>query len=223
MTTQITTVVFDVGHVLIDWNARYLYRKIFGVDEAGMERFLAEVCTEEWDARFDTGRTFAEGLAELFAAHPDQVEPISAYDSRWPEMLGDVFDGTVAILAELRRAGLRTYVLSNWSSEKFPDVRSRLPILDEMDGILISAEVGVAKPDPAIFREFFARFDLIPQDCVFVDDRQRNVDVAAELGMVAVRFIDPDRLRSDLRLLGLPLAAESPAAQSPAASGQASC
>ena len=116
MATHITSVVFDLGGVLIDWNPRHLYRKLFGADEAAMERFLAEVCTPDWNSRFDAGRPLAEGVAELVAVHPEQVELISAYQQRWPEMLGGAFEGTVAILGELRRAGLLTYALSNWSA-----------------------------------------------------------------------------------------------------------
>ena len=211
MTIQITAVTFDLGGVLIDWNPRYLYRKLFGGDEAAMERFLAEVCTSAWNASLDAGRPLAEAVAELTAAHPDQADLISAYAQRWYEMLGDVFEGTVAILRELRRAGLRIYALSNWSCETFPETRAIYPFLDEIDGILVSGEVKVAKPDPAIFREFLRRFELTPQNTVYIDDWDRNVTAAADLGMIAIRYVDAARLRSDLRGLGLPLAAEPPA------------
>ena len=205
MTTQISAVAFDLGGVLIDWNPRHLYRKLFGPDEAAMERFLAEVCTQEWDAGLDAGRPFAEGVAELVAAHPDQAELISAFQLRWLEMLGEAFEGTVAILRELRRAGFRTYALSNWSAETFPVARSRYSFLDEMDGILISGEVKLAKPDPAIFRHFLARFSLTAETTVFIDDRESNVTAAAALGMRAILFTDSTRLRTDLRAIGLPL------------------
>lgn len=212
MTTQITAVVFDLGGVLIDWDPRHLYRKLFGADEAAMERFLADVCTPEWNAGLDAGRPLAEGVAELVEAHPDQAELISAYQMGWPEMLGEAYEGTVAILRELRRAGFRTYGLSNWSTETFPVTRSRYPFLDEMDGILISGEVGVAKPDPAIFRHFLARFGLTAQETVFIDDWDLNVATATSLGMTAMQFRGAAQLRRDLRRLGLPLVVEEPAA-----------
>jgi 2-haloacid dehalogenase len=206
MATQITAVVFDLGGVLIDWNPRYLYRKLFGGDDAAMERFLTEVWTTEWNARHDAGRPFAEGVAELITAHPDQAELITIYTQRWAETLAGSFEGTVAILTELRQAGFRTYALSNWSAETFPIALARFPFLDEMDGILISGEVKLAKPDPAIFRELMARFDLTPQTTVYIDDWDRNVAAAESLGMIAVRFVDAEQLRSDLRQIGLPLA-----------------
>lgn len=208
MPTPVTAVTFDLGGVLIDWNARHLYRKLFDGDEAAMERFLAEVCTPEWNSRLDTGRSFAEAVTELVAVHPDQAELISAYHARWEEMLGGAFEDTVDIVRELRGAGLRTYALSNWSAETFPVTRRRYPFLDEMDGILISGDVRVGKPSPAIFHEFLTRFGLTPGTTVFIDDWDRNVATATGLGMIAVQFVDATQLRRDLRALGLPLAAE---------------
>ena len=209
MATQFTTVVFDLGGVLIDWNPRHLYRKLFGADEAGMERFLAEVCTPEWNARLDAGYPFADAVAEAIAAHPDHAELIGAYWERWPEMLGTAVDGTVAILSEVRRAGYRTYALSNWASETFAITRQRYPFLDELDGILISGEVGIGKPNPAIFREFLSRFDLWPDKTIYIDDWDLNVAAAASLGMTAIHFHDAAALRTELRRLGLPLDAGS--------------
>jgi len=207
MSTQITAVAFDLGGVLIDWNPRHLYRKILGSDEAAIERFLADVCTPEWNARLDAGRPFAEAVEELLASHPEQADLISAYHQRWPEMLGPAFEGTAAILREVRAAGYPTYALSNWSAETFPVTRQLYRFLDEMDGILISGEVGVGKPDPAIFRIFLERFGLVAGETVFIDDSKRNVATAASFGIVAVQFVDAARLRLDLRRLGVSIAA----------------
>jgi 2-haloacid dehalogenase len=208
MTTPVTAVAFDLGGVLIDWNPRHLYREIFGADEPAMERFLAEIVSQDWNARLDSGRSFAEAVAELAEAHPDQAAEILAYHDRWHEMLGGSPDGTVAILRELRDAGLPTYALSNWSAETFPGTRQKFPFLDEMDGVLISGEARVAKPDPAIFREFLARFELTAASTVFIDDWDRNVAAASACGLIAIQFVDAAQLRRDLRALGLPLAAE---------------
>ena len=217
MATEITAVVFDLGGVLIDWNPRHLYRKLFGADEAGMERFLTEVCGPEWNAALDAGRPLADAVAELAAAHPGEAELIAAYGSRWHEMLGGAFEDTVAILLELRRAGLRTYALSNLSAETFPATRPLYPFLAGMDGILLSGEVKVGKPDPAIFRIFLERFALTPRNTVYIDDNPPNVAQAALLGMVALHFAGAAQLRSDLRGLGLPLAAEAATAAAPEA------
>ena len=211
MATEITTVVFDLGGVLIDWNPRHLYRKVFGDDIAAMESFLAEVCTPEWNASLDAGVSFVGAVAELAAAHPEQAELINIYHSRWPEMLGDAFADTVEILNEVRRAGYRTFALSNWSAETFPMTRPHFPFLDEMDGILISGEVGVGKPDAAIFREFIARFGIEPDRTVYIDDWDLNVATASGLGLVAIQFVGAAQLRAELRRLGVAVAPAPPA------------
>ena len=209
MANRISAVVFDLGGVLIDWNPRHLYRGLFGGDDAAMERFLREVCSPEWNARLDAGQSFADSIAELSLAHPDQSELIAAYRLRWPEMLGEALHGTVAILHEVRDAGIPTYALSNWSAETFPLARSRYPFLDEMDGILISGTVKVAKPDPAIFHIFLDRFGLRPETTVYIDDWDPNIDAATEFGMIAIRFEEAAHLRRDLRRLDVPIAAET--------------
>jgi 2-haloacid dehalogenase len=211
MSAPITAVTFDVGGVLIDWNPRYLYRKLFGADEAAMEAFLAGVCTPEWNARLDAGRPFAEAVEELVAAHPDQADLISAYHVRWPEMLGPAFEGTLEIVRECKTAGLGTYALSNWSAETFGMTRDLFGWLGELDGILISGEVKMSKPDPAIFHEFLRRFSLDPAATAYVDDWDRNVAAAAGIGMAAIRFRDAGQLRRDLRALGVPLAEKATA------------
>ncbi len=208
MSVPISAVTFDLGGVLIDWNPRHLYRKLFGSDEAAMEAFLSQVCTPEWNSRLDAGRSFADAVAELVAAYPDQAEMISAYRVRWPEMLGSAFEGTLAIVREVKAAGYRTYALSNWSAETFDWTREQFSWLDELDGILISGEVNMAKPDPAIFREFLRRFSLDPAATVYVDDWDRNVAAARGVGFTAIQFRDADHLRRELRSLGLPLAAQ---------------
>jgi 2-haloacid dehalogenase len=115
-------------------------------------------------------------------------------------------------MREVKTADLGTFALSNWSAETFPMTRPRHPFLAEFDGILISGEAGVRKPDEAIFREFLSRFGLAPEATVFVDDWDLNVAAAARLGMIALQFVDAATLRADLRRLGLPIAAEAPTA-----------
>jgi len=197
-------VVFDVGAVLIDWDPRHLYRRLFD-DEAAMERFLAEVCTPEWNSRLDAGRPFAEAVEELAERHPDQADLIRAYRERWVEMLGGEIEGTVSIVRELRAAGVPVYALSNWSAETYPLTQPLYPFLDELDGIFISGEAGVGKPDPTIFRLFLERFGLEPGRIVFIDDSPNNVATARTLGIEAIRFEDAGQTRRDLVRLGFSL------------------
>lgn len=201
----IDTVVFDLGAVLIDWDPRHLYRSMFaGPDaEAEMEHFLATVCTPEWNAEQDRGRTIAEATATLCEKHPEHAELIEAYYGRWDEMLGEPIEGTVAIARELKSGGVRLVALSNWSAETFPRARHRLTFLDDFDGVLVSGAVGLIKPDPAIFELFVERHAVDPEHAVFVDDSAKNVAAAAEAGFDAIQFHSPAQLRADLRERGL--------------------
>ena len=194
--------VFDLGGVLIDWDPRYLYRKLLA-DEAAVEEFLATVCTPEWNAEQDRGRPFAEGVAELVECYPVHAAALTAYHERWTEMLGGDIGGTVELLAELRAAGVPLYALTNWSAETFGIARERFEFLSWFDGVLVSGEERIIKPDPAIFRLLLDRFGLDPGAAFYVDDSPANVAAAGELGFDAVRFTGPEQLRRDLEARGL--------------------
>ena len=194
--------VFDLGGVLIDWDPRYLYRKLLA-DEAAVEEFLATVCTPEWNAEQDRGRPFAEGVAELVERYPVHAAAITAYHERWTEMLGGDIAGTVELLDELRDTGVPLYALTNWSAETFGIARERYQFLEWFDGVLVSGEERMIKPDPAIFRLLLDRFGLDPGAAFYVDDSPANVAAAGELGFDAVRFTGPEQLRRDLEARGL--------------------
>ena len=123
--------------MLVDWNPRHLYRKIFSND-AEMERFLAEVCNSEWNARQDAGRSWSEGVAEAVKQHPQYEAEIRAYHERWTATLNGAIDDTVALLEPLKRSGVRLLALTNWSNETFHFAEERFPFLTEFEGILVS-------------------------------------------------------------------------------------
>jgi len=196
------TVIFDIGGVLIDWNPRHLYRQLFD-DEAAMERFLAEVCSAEWNERQDAGRPWDEAIAFLLAKFPRQASLIRAYRERWDEMLGGALHDTVAVLDALRRRGVRVFALTNWSHDTFIVARQRYAFLQWFEDIVVSGTEGVIKPDPAIFRLLLERGGIDPARAVYIDDTQRHVDAAKSLGMRALLFRDAARLRSELVSMGL--------------------
>jgi 2-haloacid dehalogenase len=198
-----TTVVFDLGGVLVDWNPRHLYRTLFPGDAAAMEDFLATVCTPAWNEAQDAGRSWVEATASLKSQHPEKAALIDAYFERWEEMLGGAIDGTVEILAALRRRGVPLYALTNWSAETFPFARRRFDFLGWFDGIVVSGEEGLIKPDPRIFRILLDRHGFAASDAVYIDDVARNADAATALGFHGIRFSDPAALRRELAALGL--------------------
>ena len=204
MKEPITSVVFDLGGVLIDWNPRYVYRDLLDDDEQ-MEWFLTNICTSEWNAQQDAGRTFEEATAVLLEKHPEHESLIRAYYDRWEDMLAGPIHGTVDILREVRDSTYRLYALTNWSAESFPVARERYDFLQWFEGIIVSGEICMIKPDPQIFEHLAERFDLEPPATVFIDDSAANVDAARTAGYYAIQFQDPGQLRSDLDAAGVDL------------------
>lgn len=203
MTPERSVAVFDLGGVLIDWNPRYLYRKLFDGDEQAMEHFLANVCTASWNDQQDAGRSFAEGCALLRKMHTDKADLIDAWIERYGEMLGGEIPGTVEILEELRSAGTPLYALSNWSTETFPIAEERFAFLKWFRGVLLSGEVRLTKPDRRIFEVFCETFAIDPARAIYIDDRRDNVEAATALGMHGVVFTDSASLRAELARVGL--------------------
>ncbi len=197
--------VFDIGNVLIRWDPRHLYRKLIP-DENAREDFLARVCPPEWNLEMDRGRSFAEGIAERLALFPEHEALIRAFDERWVETLDGAIEETVAILDELREAGIPTYAITNFSREKFAVARDMFPFLGKFDGLIVSAHERILKPDPAIYALLCRRYGLSPADCLFIDDSLPNVEAARAFGMQGHHFRDPEALRLALKQAGLPLA-----------------
>lgn len=197
-------VVFDVGRVLIEWDPRHLYRGLFGVTgdgsaadaerAAAMEHFLTHVCSHTWNLLQDAGRSFADAVAELSERHPEHATLIAAYDSRWEEMVPGAIDGSVEILERLAASGVPLYAITNFSREKFAQTRARFDFFRHFRAILVSAEVRLIKPDPAIYLRLCADHGLQPADCVFIDDSPINVAAAEQVGMHGVLFRSPEQL-----------------------------
>jgi 2-haloacid dehalogenase len=202
-TGRARAIVFDLGGVLLDWNPRYLYRELFDGDDAAMERFLAEVCTMEWHHAHDLGMPPERTSAELAKAHPDQAELIWAWSRRSEEMVAGQIDGTVAILCDLKSAGVPCYALTNMERETYPLRLERFEFMGWFDGTVVSGFEGVAKPDPAIFELLLNRFGVEPSETVLVDDSAVNVRAARDIGMQAIEFESPARLRERLEDAGL--------------------
>jgi 2-haloacid dehalogenase len=206
MTTRPTNVVFDIGNVLIGWDPRNLYRTLFDGRDADMEWFLTHVCNGPWNLEQDRGRSFADAVQQLLAAHPESLHAmIEAYDARWLEMLSGEIAGSVAIVEALHAKGVPLYAITNWNQDKFRQTQHAYPFLARFAGIVVSGEERAVKPEPAIFHALFKRFALRAEDCVFVDDSLKNVAGAAAVGMHALHFQSPERLAEDLRSLGFTL------------------
>jgi 2-haloacid dehalogenase len=194
---EFDAVVFDVGGVLLDWDPRHLYRKLFD-DEDSMNRFLAEVCTLDWHAAHDRGVPVEESCARLAASHPEYAELIWAWARRSEEMIAGPIAGTVEILRALKDRGTPCYALTNMEAETYPRRLRRFEFLRWFDGTVVSAFEGIAKPDREIFRRLLERFNLVPSATVMIDDSPPNLEAARSLGMRTVQFRSADQLRRSL-------------------------
>ncbi len=201
---NITSVVFDIGGVLIDWNPRHLFRKVFTSEEE-MEWFLSNICTYEWNVQQDGGKLFSTATAELSAKYPEYSDKIALYYGRWEEMLGGEITGTVKIFRELKEAGMPLYALSNWSHEAFPVAYGRYDFMKQFDGLVVSGYEKLLKPDHAIYRVLIDRYHISPAGSVYIDDNKDNAVAAGELGFHAIHFHSPEQLRGELQNLGLNL------------------
>jgi 2-haloacid dehalogenase len=197
----VDTVVFDIGGVLLDWDPRHLYRELIP-DEAERERFLAEVCTMDWNLTLDAGRPIAEACADLAAAHPDQSDLIHAW-ARQDEMVAGEVPGTAALVERLGDRRVPLYLLTNMPADVFAARRRGFPVLKRFAGAIVSGEEGVLKPSPEIFALLRDRFGLDPATTLFVDDSPANVAGARAFGLRAHRFLGAEALEGELASLGM--------------------
>jgi len=195
-------IVFDFGGVLIDWNPRYLYRKLFA-DENAMEQFFDEIQFPEWNADQDRRPSFAEGVAEHSEKFPHHAEMIRAYDERWTESIGGEIGETVEILRALKAAGHPVYGLSNWSADTFARIRDQFAFLSWLDGIVLSGEVELTKPDPRIFQLLLEKVNRPANECIFIDDAEKNIKAAQALDFHTIHYTSPEQTKRELEALGI--------------------
>lgn len=189
--------VFDFGGVLVDWNPHHLYDSYFGSKEKATW-FLENICTNEWNSQMDGGKPFCQGVAELSAQYPEYAKDIEAYFNRWIEMMGTEIEGMYGLLQEYKAKGYTLLGLTNWSSDTFCQVKDVYPIFKLLDGMVVSAEEHCIKPSPRIYQILLERFGLNASDCVFIDDRQPNIDGADAVGMTGILFTSAQDLREKL-------------------------
>ncbi len=203
LTSRIKAIIFDFGGVLLDWDPHNLYRPFFD-ESRQIDQFLSEIDFPEWNRQQDKGRPFAEGVAELSARFPQHAHLIRAYHERWEDSITGPIAGTVDILRTLKVAGYAVYGLSNWSAETFPIAYRKYDFFKLLDGYIISGDVRLVKPDPAIFRLTLEMTGRPAGECLLIDDSPQNIETARELGFAAILFGSAEVLDAELQKLGLP-------------------
>jgi FMN phosphatase YigB (HAD superfamily) len=195
-------VLWDVGNVVVRWDPRTLYGKIFP-DPVERDRFLAEVCTMAWHGETDRGLSFADNIARLTAEHPHHADAIAAWHERWWEMFGGVIAETEAVMIDLAARGVPQFGLTNMSVEVWPGVRAMSPAFEHLVDVVVSGAEQVIKPDPRIFEIACERSGHAPCELLFVDDSAANIATAERLGFFVHRFDDPAALRPAMERHGL--------------------
>ena len=203
MKATIETIIWDLGNVLIKWDPKQLYRTIFDTEEE-VNWFLENICTHDWNEQQDAGRTWAEGTQLLIDQYPEHEEAILAYWKRWPETLVGRISGSEQILRTLKSQNThRLYALTNWSAETFPVAQKRYDFLQLFEGILVSGEEKLKKPDPKIYQLLLDRYSIDPATALFIDDSEKNILGAQALGIHTIHFKYPQQLKRELEGYGV--------------------
>ncbi len=197
-----TGVLWDVGNIIVRWDPRTLYSKIF-LDPDERDRFLKDVCTQAWHDEHDRGRTMAEGVARLTAQFPDQAPAIAAWKDRWGEMFSGVIPETVQAIEALAARDVPMFGLTNMSAETAPETFAMDPAFGHLRLIVVSGEVGLLKPDPRLFNLALERIGRPADSLLFVDDNPANIAAARQLGFATHLFADPAALAPALEGFGL--------------------
>ncbi|KAB0679563.1 HAD family hydrolase [Aureimonas leprariae] len=202
---MIEHVVFDIGKVLIHWDPEIPYRRHIP-DDAERARFLAEVCSPDWNLEQDRGRTWEAAEAALLALHPDKGDLIRTFRRNWREMVPHAYEGTVAIFRDLIGQGVDVTLLTNFAADTFEEASELYPFFTEARGVTVSGRVGLIKPDRAVYELHARDFGLDPAKTLFIDDVEKNVEGARAAGWQAVQFTGAAKLAEDLAGYGFEVA-----------------
>lgn len=206
MAKKITTIIFDLGGVLIDWNPEYVYLKEFRGDRAKMDWFLDHICAWSWNVNQDAGYPIVMATQERIALFPEYKELIEMYYGRWEEMLGFTHQGTLAILKNLiDNPKYRVLALTNWSGETWPKAIAKFEWLQWFEGILVSGDEGMRKPYKEIYELMLSRYHIKAEEAVFIDDSKANITGCEAIGIHGIHFTDAATLDIKLRSLGITL------------------
>jgi 2-haloacid dehalogenase len=202
MAAKIDHIVFDIGKVLIHYDPNLPYARIIP-DEEERNWFFQNVCTHEWNLEQDRGRKWEDAEALLIGQYPEREEHIRAFRKHWHEMVPHAYDGSVEIMESLIDQGRDVTMLTNFAADTFAHAKELFPFLKRPRGVTVSGEIGLIKPDVAIYERHARDFDLVPEAAIFIDDSLANVEGARAAGWQAVHFTDAETLKADLAARGV--------------------
>tara|TARA_B100001123_G_C15300694_1_gene1020919 strand:- start:1416 stop:2009 length:594 start_codon:yes stop_codon:yes gene_type:complete len=189
--------LFDLGGVFFNWDPVYFYEKIFNNKEE-LNYFLEEICNDEWNLKQDSGRSIKEAEIELINKYPDYEEKIYMYYANHRKMLKNTYEDSIDILFELKNIGYECFVLSNWSAETFEGMMEEYSFLKKFDGLVISGEERIAKPNKQIYEIAIKRFNLQTNKTIFIDDKLDNIKAAIKLGFLTIHLTNPYEIKKEI-------------------------
>ena len=191
--------LFDLGGVFFDWNPKYFFEKVINNFEE-LDYFLNEICNNEWNIKQDAGRSIKIAEKELIAKYPNYSKQINMYYSNHRNMIKGIYQESVDVIEYLKQKKFQCFVLSNWSAETFQGMIEEYPFLKKFDGIIISGEVKIIKPDPGIYYLAINNFNLIPNETIFIDDNLDNIKAAQIIGFKTIHLKDPSIIRKEIEI-----------------------
>ena len=202
--TNIHAFIFDLGKVIVDWDPRYLLHEI-APEEERLKFLVEEVLDLDWFRSVDAGYPLSKAISDRSEIYPEYANAMQMYVDRWPETIRGYFEGTLDIVRQLHAAKFPLFILSNWAEDTWVRVEKEMTFLGYFQDRIISGQVGIAKPDRAIFEMAHERFQVDPKTTLFIDDAQKNVDAAIAADFEAILFETPEKLASDIRSFGIAL------------------
>jgi 2-haloacid dehalogenase len=203
MNPSIKAIIFDFGGVLISWDPRRVFGKFFPGDPQAMESFMAEIGFSAWNLRQDEGYPFAQAVTDLSARFPHYAPIIHAYDIHWEDSITGIIPQTVDLVRRLKQVGYRLVGLTNWNMDKFTLVRHKYDFFNLFEQIIVSGEVKLIKPDPAIYNLLLQQIGLTSADCLMIDDSADNVEASRKMGFLTIHFASPEQLAAELLRLNV--------------------
>ncbi len=200
---QIKNIIFDFGGVLVDWNPRHLYLKVFEGDVQKTEEFLNEVKFYSWNLRADHGESFESIFSDIKKTKPELEKLARVFLDRFIESIKGPIQGSVDVLERLHLSKIPLYGLTNWSSETFPKAKAHFKFFSIFKDILVSGDEKLLKPDPKFYQLAQKKFNLNPSETLFIDDKKENVVAAENEGFKGHHFLNPEGLEADLKSCGL--------------------
>lgn len=186
--------LFDLGNVFFDWNPERVLKPIFNDDER-MNFFINNISFPLLDTRCDAGITIEIAVKDAIKKFPDFENEIKLYYPNHGNMVGGFFQKAVDIFYKVKELNYPCYILSNWSAETYEGMEEKYPFLKDFEGKIISGRDFLIKPDPAIYELAISRFDLVPQETLFIDDRLDNIEAAQKLNFQIIHLTDPSLIQ----------------------------